>query len=91
MSDFQRFVDEVRAQFEAATMTLDTIQYFGIPDETDKYRLEVEFEDNHPSANAMEDFVQKVSNDMPGAITYTVQSVRRQKNDEYVFIVQASY
>lgn len=91
MSDFQRFVDEVRAQFEAATMTLDRIQYFGIPDETNKYRLEVEFEDNHPSAKAMEDFVHKVSTEMPGAITYTVESVRRQKNDEYVFIVQTAY
>lgn len=85
---FQRFVDELRSQYEAATMDVESVNYFGIPDEDNKYRLEFTFGQNHPSAEAMTDFIHDVSDRMPGAFSYRVTSVRRQKNDEYVFIVK---
>lgn len=83
----QRLVDYLRTQFDASMMDVETLNYHGIPDEENKYRIQFEFAGNH-SKNGVRDFVEDVADELSGGLTYEVLSVRRQTGSEYVFIMR---
>lgn len=84
----QRFVDFLRTQFDASMMDVDSINYFGIPDEENKYRVQFNFAETHYSRSGVEGFVEDVADELSSGIQYEVLSVQRQTPSEYVFIMR---
>lgn len=93
MTELQRMVDRLRTEFEGAMMPVESTNYFGIPDEDSKYRLEFVFEGSH-SKPGVADFVHDVADELSTkGLQYEVESVRRHKSgdgSEYVFIIKVN-
>lgn len=84
----QRFIDFLRTQFDASMMDVESINYFGIPDEENKYRIQFNFADSQYSKSGITDFVEDVADELSAGIKYEVVSVQRQTPTEYVFIMR---